>query len=258
MAHGGRSQKQAASVGRAAHTVTAGAHKSAHWAQDDASRYARWTSIYGRLRMTDHGPEPESRPRLLPFTSKLGFGVGQLAEGITLSVFNTFVLFYFNQILGVSGTLTGIALGVALFFDAITDPLAGSVSDRLQTRWGRRHPMMAAASLPMALSLIALFNPPSGMSEIFYFAWLVTFAVLARLFLTLYHIPHLALGAEMAQDYLDRTRVYSYSQLFGTLGTWGFGFLMLSLVFPTTDAATHGMLHEPGYRTLSIVAGAGS
>ena len=72
---------------------------------------------------------PEAR--LLPFTSKLGFGVGQLAEGITLTVFNTFVLFYFNQILGVPGTLTGIALGIALFFDAVTDPLAGSISDRL-------------------------------------------------------------------------------------------------------------------------------
>ena len=73
--------------------------------------------------------------RRLPFSSKLGFGVGQLAEGITLTVFNTFVLFYFNQIHGVSGTLTGIALGIALFFDAITDPLAGSISDRLNTRW---------------------------------------------------------------------------------------------------------------------------
>ena len=204
--------------------------------------------------MTDESTPASGVPRLLPFGSKLGFGVGQLAEGITLSVFNTFVLFYFNQILGVSGTLTGIALGIALFCDAITDPLAGSISDRLQTRWGRRHPLMAGAALPMGLSIIALFNPPAGMSEAFYFGWLVTFAVCARLFLTLYHIPHLALGAEMAQDYLDRTRVYSYSQLFGTLGTWGFGFLMLTLVFPTTDTASHGMLNADGYPILSIVA----
>ena len=116
--------------------------------------------------------------RLLPFSSKVGFGVGQLAEGITLSVFNTFVLFYFNQILGVSGTLTGIALGIALFFDAVTDPLAGSISDRLQTRWGRRHPLMAGAAIPMGLSIVALFNPPAGMSEYFYFVWLVIFWVM--------------------------------------------------------------------------------
>lgn len=199
----------------------------------------------------------DGEPRLLPFGSKLGFGVGQLAEGITQSVFNTFVLFYFNQILGVAGTLTGLALGIALFFDAVTDPLAGSFSDRLKTRWGRRHPLMAAAAVPMGLCLVALFNPPPDMPQLFYFAWLVVFAVLARLFLTLYHIPHLALGAEMAQHYLDRTRVYSYSQLFGTLGTWGFGFLMLTFVFPTTQAGTHGMLNAAGYPMLSLVAALG-
>ena len=203
--------------------------------------------------MASRAPEA----RLLPFTSKLGFGVGQLAEGITLTVFNTFVLFYFNQILGVPGTLTGIALGIALFFDAVTDPLAGSISDRLQTRWGRRLPMMAGAAIPMGLSIVALFNPPAGMSEYFYFVWLVIFAVLTRLGLTLYHIPHLALGAEMAQNYLDRTRIYSYSQLFGTLGQWGFGFLMLTFVFPTTAEFSHGMLNAEGYPLLSVVAALG-
>lgn len=198
-----------------------------------------------------------SNGRVLPFSSKLGFGVGQLAEGITLSVFNTFVLFYFNQILGVSGTLTGIALGIALFFDAVTDPMAGSISDRLRTRWGRRLPMMAGAALPMGLSVFALFNPPGGMSEYFYFAWLVTFAVLTRLCLTLYHIPHLALGAEMTHNSLDRTKVYSYSQLFGTLGQWGFGFLMLTFVFPTTAQFSHGMLNADGYPVLALVAALG-
>ena len=207
--------------------------------------------------MSQDAASTTPQARLLPFTSKLGFGVGQLAEGITLAVFNTFVLFYFNQILGVPGTLTGIALGIALFFDAVTDPLAGSISDRLQTRWGRRHPMMAGAALPMGLSIVALFNPPAGMSEYFYFIWLVIFAVLTRLCLTLYHIPHLALGAEMAQNYLDRTRVYSYSQLFGTLGQWGFAFLMMTFVFPTTAEFSHGMLNANGYLVLSAVAALG-
>lgn len=195
--------------------------------------------------------------RALPFSAKLGFGVGQLAEGITLGVFSTFLLFYFNQILEVSGTLTGIALGIALFCDAITDPLAGSISDRLNTRWGRRLPLMAGSALPLGICIVALFNPPAGMSEFFYFGWLVVFAVLARLFLTLYHIPHLALGAEMAQDYLDRTKIFGFSQFFGTVGTAGFGFLMLTFVFPTTEAATHGLLNADGYWILSLTAAIG-
>lgn len=195
--------------------------------------------------------------RTLPFSSKLGFGVGQTGEGITLAVFGTFTLFYFNQVLQVSAALTGLALGIALLFDAVSDPLAGSISDRLKTRWGRRHPMIALSAVPLGLCIIALFNPPGGMSELFYFGWLVVFAVLARLFLTLYHIPHLALGAEMAQDYVERTRVFAYSQLFGTLGASAFAFLMLTLFFPTTAESPHGMLNRAGYTPFALSAALG-
>jgi Na+/melibiose symporter-like transporter len=195
--------------------------------------------------------------RQLPLSSKLGFGVGQVAESITLAIFSTFTLFFFNQIIGVSATLTGLAIAIALVFDAVSDPLAGSFSDRLKTRWGRRLPLMASSSVPLALCLLALFNPPSGMPELFYFAWLVLFAVLARLFLTLFHVPHMALGAEIAHDYTDRTRVFSYSQAFGTLGTAGFTFLMYSLVFPTPEDGSHGMLNAAGYPRLAGVAAAG-
>ena len=195
--------------------------------------------------------------RTLPFSSMLGFGVGQTAEGITLAVFSVFTLFYFNQILGVSPGLTGLALGISLLFDAISDPLAGSVSDRLKSRWGRRHPMIALSAVPLAICVVALFNPPAAMSELFYFGWLIVFAVLARLFLTLYHTPHLALGAEMAQDYVDRTRVFAYSQLFGTLGAAAFGFLMLTYYFPSTEESPHGLLNRSGYLPFSLWAAFG-
>ena len=207
--------------------------------------------------MVDCATYPESMPRALPFSSKLGFGVGQTAEGITLAVFGTFTLFYFNQVLQVSAALTGLALGIALFFDAITDPLVGSISDRLRTRWGRRHPLIALSAVPLAMCVVALFNPPAGMPEVFYFGWLVVFAVLARFFLTLYHIPHLALGAEMAQDYVDRSRVFAYSQLFGTLGASGFAFLMLTFFFATTSESPHGMLNRAGYTPFSLSAAFG-
>ena len=50
----------------------------------------------------------------------LAFGIGQAAEGIKNQAFNVFLLFYYQQLVGVSGTLTGLALGIALVFDAVT------------------------------------------------------------------------------------------------------------------------------------------
>ena len=193
--------------------------------------------------------------RKLPLSSKLGFGVGQVAEGVKTTVFNTFVLFYYNQIIGVSATLTAVALGLAVFFDAVSDPVAGYLSDRTRSRWGRRHPWIVASALPFGLSLALLFNPPAGMSDYFYFGWLVAASIAVRMFLTLYHVPHLALGAEMAQDYVDRTRVFGYGTMFGVMGGWGFWFFAMSVFFATPEDGSHGMYQAQQYLPFSMAAG---
>ncbi len=155
--------------------------------------------------------------RRVPFASRLSFGVGQIAEGLKNTAFGLFVLFYYNQVLGLDGALCGLALGIALLFDAVTDPLAGSLSDNWRSRWGRRHPFMVASALPLALAFWALFSPPA-LSKEGLFVWLLTFAVLTRAAMTLYHVPHMALGAEMTANFEQRTSIVAYRQAFGYVG----------------------------------------
>ena len=81
---------------------------------------------------------PPSNDRIVPLSSKFAFGIGQYAEGLKNTAFSLFILFYYNQVLGLSGTLAGAALFIALLFDAITDPLAGSLSDNFKSRLGSR------------------------------------------------------------------------------------------------------------------------
>jgi GPH family glycoside/pentoside/hexuronide:cation symporter len=155
--------------------------------------------------------------RRVPFGSKIAFGVGQVAEGLKNTSFGLFILFYYNQVLGLPGSLCGLALGIALIFDAITDPLAGSISDNWRSRWGRRHPFMVASAIPLGLAFVGLFSPPE-LSEWGLFAWLLGFAVLTRAAMTLYHVPHLALGAELSSDFEERTSIVAYRMGFGYLG----------------------------------------
>ncbi|MCB1692075.1 MAG: MFS transporter [Pseudomonadales bacterium] len=159
-----------------------------------------------------------SNARIVPLSSKFAFGIGQFAEGLMNTGFGLFILFYYNQVLGLSGTLAGAALFVALMFDAVTDPLAGSLSDNLKSKLGRRHPFMYASAIPLALAFLGLFSPPEGMSEFQLFLWLATFAVLTRGAMTLYHVPHLALGAEMTEHFQERTKIVAFRQFFGTFG----------------------------------------
>ena len=198
--------------------------------------------------------ESKRSERFLPIRLKLFWGIGQIGEGVKNSAFNSFLLFYYNQILGVSATLTSIALAIAIVFDAISDPVAGSVSDRFQSRWGRRHPFMFASAAPLGITLFLLFFPPDGMSELFYFGWVLVFAVSVRTFLTLYHIPHLALGAEMATDYNDRNSLFSFGLLFGAAAGYGFYFAMLTLVFPPQEGLANGMYYADGYSKMAASA----
>lgn len=197
----------------------------------------------------------QSAERTLPLKLKFFWGIGQVGEGVKNSAFNSFLLFYYNQILGVSATLTSIALAVAIIFDAISDPIAGSISDRFQSRWGRRHPFMFASAAPLGITLFLLFFPPEGMSEFFYFGWILVFAVSVRTFFTLYHIPHLALGAEMATGYNDRNTLFSFGLLFGAAAGYSFYFTMLTLVFPPREGLTNGMYFADGYARMAASAG---
>ena len=187
----------------------------------------------------------------------LAFGAGQAAEGFKNQAFNVFLLFYYQQVIGVSGTLAGLALGVALAFDAVTDPAAGVVSDRFRSRWGRRHPFIFFSAFPLFLSFIGLFNPPDSLSEFGYFMWLTIFAVLVRASLTFYHVPHLALGADMTHDYNQRSTIFAFSTVFSVTAMALVTFIGYRYFFPTTELYSPGTLNPDGYSGFSIFFASG-
>ena len=134
--------------------------------------------------------------------AKICYGSGQISDGVKQAAFNIFLLFYYNQVLGLPGSLAGLV------------SLIGQVSDRFRSRLGRRHPFMLAGALPFGLSLIALFSPPDGLGQYGLFAWMLFWAVSVRLMLTLFFVPHLSLGAEMEPDDHARTSLIGYRVFF--------------------------------------------
>ena len=86
------------------------------------------------------------------------------SEGIKINAFSLFLLFYYQQVVELDPVLCGLALFLALGFDAISDPVIGAVSDSFRSSMGRRHPFMYASIIPLGLSYFAVFSPPMGMS----------------------------------------------------------------------------------------------
>jgi GPH family glycoside/pentoside/hexuronide:cation symporter len=179
--------------------------------------------------------------------TKLWFGIGATGEAATNWIFTALTFFYYNQILGLSGTLAALAVTIGLFGDAITDPLMGSISDRFRSRLGRRHPFMFAAPLPLIVTIYLVFHPPEGLSEFLLFCWFAVFTVLMRTFTTLFAVPHLALGAELSADYNERSKVMSYNNVFSYLG----GLVMhVSVWFWVFPAFENGQRNAAAYEPI--------
>ena len=183
-----------------------------------------------------------SGARQLSVLTMMSFGIGECAGAFKNMAWGVLLLFYYQQVVGVEAALVGLAIAISVIMDAITDPLIGAWSDRIQTRWGRRHPMLLASALPLAVSFIFLFAPPEGMSDWQGFLWLTIFGVAVRASYTFYNIPHLALGAEMAHDYYQRSTVFAYSAFMGTMSVACAYGLITGYYFPTVPG-----VYDPGF-----------
>ncbi|MAI41482.1 MAG: MFS transporter [Candidatus Azotimanducaceae bacterium] len=156
--------------------------------------------------------------RRVAFNIKFAYGLGQAGEGMFSIGLSFFLLFYYSQILGLSPGLAGSAIGIAVMIDAVSDIVAGSVSDHWQSKIGRRHPFMYASFLPLSFSFILLFFPLVE-SEMGLFIWLTVFTNAARTMMSLYHVPHIALGAEITTNIDDRSALVAYRQFFSQIGS---------------------------------------
>lgn len=193
-----------------------------------------------------------SERQALAARTKFAYGVGQVAETIKSTGFDIFLFFYFTQVLGLSGTLAGLAVMVALVFDAITDPMVGYISDHWRSRHGRRHPFMVVAAVPLGFAWFALFMPPASISQTGLFLWLAGFAILVRAIMTVYYVPYLALGAELSNDYEERTSVAAWRGVCGVAAAALVVLVGLALFFPDSAEFENGLLNPAGYPKVAM------
>ena len=169
-------------------------------------------------------------------------GLGSVAYGIKDNGFSTFLLIFYNQVLGMDARLVSLALLIALVFDGLIDPVFGHLSDRTYTRWGRRLPWLYLAPVPLAIAWVFLWSPVGAPS----FGYLLLTAICVRAAVGACEVPSSALVAEITRDYDERTRILRFRYLFA----WGGGLLMLLLAYGVFLPSS--MLAREGYREFGI------
>jgi glycoside/pentoside/hexuronide:cation symporter, GPH family len=155
---------------------------------------------------------------------KVGFGLitaygsGTLADSVTQTALNFFLFFYLTAVCGMPNSLAGLSGLVALSVDALGDPLVGALSDNSWSPLGRRHPFIFAGIGPLALGLGLLFSLPTGLSPLALFAYATGVSILLRVAHSTFFLPYVGLGAELSDDYAERTNVVSARFLFSVFG----------------------------------------
>jgi GPH family glycoside/pentoside/hexuronide:cation symporter len=160
-------------------------------------------------------------------SQQLGWAAGSFGTAVMLGVLSSYGLFYMTTYLGISVLLAGQLIGLSKFYDLLTDPIMGQLSDRTNSRWGRRRPYLIAGAVTCPLALIMLFLVPDFRSEASTVGYLVVALLLYATSFTLFNVPYLAMPAEMTGHPNERTLIMSQRILFSTLGV-----LMISTVGP--------------------------
>jgi Na+/melibiose symporter-like transporter len=178
-------------------------------------------------------PEDAGGPSL-PGAVKVGYGAGSVGIAATEFFVRIYLLKLYTDLLGLSPSLAGTALAVALVGEVMTDPVVGELSDRTRSRAGRRRPWIAAGAVLGAIVFVALFRPPSIESQAGLAAWLLGSYLLFSTVMTMLAVPHAALGGELASDPTTRNEVFGWRFLFTNVG------LVAGIVLPAAVTGEGG------------------
>lgn len=192
---------------------------------------------------------------IIPIKDKVGYGIGNLSVGIAMQVVGTYLVFFSTVILGIPGYLVGLAVGFSVFWDAITDPVMGYISDITKSkRFGRRHLYLIIGSIGVALTLTLMWIIPSNLNTNIKFILLFIDIILFKTFITVYVTPYTALGAELSSDYHERTSIQSIKTIFFLLGLAFVSVAGLYLFFQPTIEFPHGQLNPDSYRNIGYTS----
>lgn len=184
----------------------------------------------------------------VPFSQKLAFGIGMLANQLFPAMLGIFIVILIDK-LGFPGWMLSAIYFVPKLFDAVTDPIMGFITDNTKSKWGRRRQYVIIGAIVTGVSFAFMWQLYVTNSVEYNFYYFMIVSLFFYLGITIFSVPFVAMGYEMSDDFHERTSIMATSQLIGQLA-WVFAPWLWVIMydvsfFPTAEEAT---------RTLAIYA----
>jgi glycoside/pentoside/hexuronide:cation symporter, GPH family len=161
--------------------------------------------------------EPAKPIAKLSFVRKLAYGVGDVGPALVATISGFFLNVFLLDVAGLEPYLAAIIFLVVKVWDSLNDPIIGTLTDRTNTRWGRRRPWLLFGAVPFGLAwFLQWLVPDLGTAGLFIYYLVV--ALLLDTSLTCVNVPYTALTPEIAPEYNERTSLNTFRFSFSILG----------------------------------------
>lgn len=161
----------------------------------------------------------KSNGEILPLSTIINYSLPTVGVGFMFFMVTLYLMKFSTDVLLISPAIMGLIFGVSRIWDAVTDPLAGYLSDRTNLKAGRRRPWIIASVPFVCGTFYMMWNPLATLSETMMVFWMITAVILFYTSMTAFNVPHTSLGAELSTNYHERTRIFGLRHMIWNLGS---------------------------------------
>jgi Na+/melibiose symporter-like transporter len=154
----------------------------------------------------------------LTIAVQVGYATAELGINTVETVLRVYLLIYYTSVVGLEAGLAGLAISLALIWDAVTDPLMGQISDRTRHRFGGRRGYLPIGGVLLALGTLSVFWPPALDSQGARFAWLLVSFCFLNTGMTVLSVPYMAMAGEMTVNPHERAVLFGWRFAFANIG----------------------------------------
>jgi GPH family glycoside/pentoside/hexuronide:cation symporter len=169
--------------------------------------------------LNQEGSEIAGSRHSVSWSTTLSFGAPGVGAGYMALMLSLYLMKFATDVLLIAPAVMGVILSLSRIWDAVSDPIIGYLSDRTRNRYGRRRTWIAASILPLAGTFIMVFSPPESLSGTALIVWMAVAIIGFYSALTMFFVPHLSLGAELSENYHERSRLFGVRHGFYTFGS---------------------------------------
>ncbi|MBL8089148.1 MAG: MFS transporter [Anaerolineales bacterium] len=189
----------------------------------------------------------------LPYWLKLLYGSGDLGLSGIGMMRSIFYAIYLTDVVGIEPRLASLGALVGIVWDAINDPIIGTLSDRVKSKLGRRRPFLLWFAFPFGLSFVMLWSAPNWESQIGLLIYVTLAFMISDTLTTLVAVPYLSLTPELTQDYDERTSLSSFRSVFQLIAAMA---VVVTAPMIVDAVILNGGSQQQGFMTAGAIFGA--